>query len=564
MFKTKKIFAILITIMLCLGIGAVMLLSACDGETPDNPEDNIKDNIIDSPTDNLSLATIESVSGGELSGFGVSFEIANTSDAIDVSELIEVSSGASWQVYSDSDCSVLVSSGNVTELVDGDNIYYILVSSGDGEVNTKYTLTVYKKYYVEIAYISEGMVYKTENILTHSVLGEGPEITREGYTFKGWGSNGHYVTEAKAFTASWKANDYTVTLNANGGEISSDSLVVTMGSSFSIPLASGNVGHSFDGWYTKETDGTKITNANGVGLTNWNIASDVVLYAVWTPNTYQVYLEKNIAEAGSVVGFGEKTYNTSVTITAETNVGYTWVGWYDGSEQVSTNTELTYVFNMPANNKTYKATWQPITSEVSFNVNGGNSTHGAVEITTGDSIAESKAFPKPGHSDANMEFMGWYTAQVGGEKITDKNGNGLHIWNADGLSTSEKYWACDDVETTLYARWKDTSVQFGYQRVDSNNTPKSNGTHVLFGEWPQTIKAGDIKITTIQDERGYYLGSDDCYYAKVIAAPNKSGYRFSNNETIHSGSIYFFKVELIKWRILISEEGNKALLLYCT
>ncbi len=190
MFKTKKIFAILITIMLCLGIGAVMLLSACDGETPDNPEDNIKDNIIDSPTDNLSLATIESVSGGELSGFGVSFEIANTSDAIDVSELIEVSSGASWQVYSDSDCSVLVSSGNVTELVDGDNIYYILVSSGDGEVNTKYTLTVYKKYYVEIAYISEGMVYKTENILTHSVLGEGPEITREGYTFKGWGSNG--------------------------------------------------------------------------------------------------------------------------------------------------------------------------------------------------------------------------------------------------------------------------------------------------------------------------------------------------------------------------------------
>ena len=369
--------------------------------------DNMLDGFQNNTDDNLNVAKIESVVGGELSGFGVSFDITHTSNTIDVSELIEVSSGTTWDVYSDSDCEVPIANKNITELSDGNNTYYILVSSSDKEVNTKYTLTVYKQYYVEITYVSEDAVYKTEDVLTHSILGEGPEITRTGYIFKGWKSKGYYVEEEKTFTA----------------------------------------------------------------------------------------------------------------------------------------------------------TWQPITCAVSFNVNGGDSIHGTIEIATGDSIAESKAFPKPSHSDANMEFMGWYTAQVGGEKITDKNGNGLHIWNADGLSTSEKYWACDDVETTLYARWKDTSVQFGYQRVDSNNTLKSNGTHVLFGEWPQTIKADDIKITTIQDERGYYLGSDDCYYAKVIAAPNKSGYRFSNNETIHSGSIYFFKVELIKWRILISEEGNKALLL---
>lgn len=82
----------------------------------------------------------------------------------------------------------------------------------------------------------------------------------------------------------------------------------------------------------------------------------------------------------------------------------------------------------------------------------------------------------------------------------------------------------------------------------------------MFGEYPQTIKANNITVGTSTDTRGYCLGSDGYYYAKVTATPCSSGYTFSTSATVSSGTVYYFKVEPIKWRIL-SESGGTALIL---
>ena len=87
-----------------------------------------------------------------------------------------------------------------------------------------------------------------------------------------------------------------------------------------------------------------------------------------------------------------------------------------------------------------------------------------------------------------------------------------------------------------------------------------DGDYIYFGEYPQTIKADDVTITATQDSRGYYLGSDGNYYAAVTATPYKSGYTFSNNAMVVSGTVYYFKVEPIRWRIL-STDGETALIL---
>lgn len=43
---------------------------------------------------------------------------------------------------------------------------------------------------------------------------------------------------------------------------------------------------------------------------------------------------------------------------------------------------------------------------------------------------------------------------------------------------------------------------------------------IYFGEYPQKIKAEGVTVDEAQrDARGYYFGSDNAYYAKVIAAP---------------------------------------------
>ena len=79
---------------------------------------------------------------------------------------------------------------------------------------------------------------------------------------------------------------------------------------------------------------------------------------------------------------------------------------------------------------------------------------------------------------------------------------------------------------------------------------------LYFGEYPQTIKDTSVTITETVNEKGYYLGSDNEWYAKVIATPCNTKYTFTNNETIISGSVYYFKVEPIKWQILSQDENT--------
>ena len=86
-----------------------------------------------------------------------------------------------------------------------------------------------------------------------------------------------------------------------------------------------------------------------------------------------------------------------------------------------------------------------------------------------------------------------------------------------------------------------------------------DGEYIYFGEWPQTVKASDVTVSDVTDERGYYLGSDGAYYAKVKANPNGSCV-FSTGEAVVSGLVYYFKVEPIRWKI-VSEADGEALLL---
>ena len=87
-----------------------------------------------------------------------------------------------------------------------------------------------------------------------------------------------------------------------------------------------------------------------------------------------------------------------------------------------------------------------------------------------------------------------------------------------------------------------------------------DGNYIYFGEYPQTIKADDVIITDTQDSRGYYLGSDGFYYAAVTATPYGSNYTFSTGDSVTKDEVYYFRVELIRWRIL-SEGGGSAFIL---
>lgn len=115
------------------------------------------------------------------------------------------------------------------------------------------------------------------NVESNSITLNNP--ARTGYTFKGWtGSNGTTPqtsvtigkgsTGNKTYTANWKANNYTVKFDPNGGTITGASSITkgyeeALGT---LPVASKGSGYKFLGWYTAKTGGTKITESTKMPL----------------------------------------------------------------------------------------------------------------------------------------------------------------------------------------------------------------------------------------------------------------------------------------------------------
>ena len=133
---------------------------------------------------------------------------------------------------------------------------------------------------------------------------------------------GTYVFNASS------AATYTVTFDANGGSVTPASAVTGAdGKLTSLPTPTRSH-HSFNGWYTEASGGTKVD-------TNTIFTADTTIYAHWTytgattaagTTRYTVSFETN---GGSKVSSKTVTRNTAVSEpTAPTKDGYTFDGWY--------------------------------------------------------------------------------------------------------------------------------------------------------------------------------------------------------------------------------------------
>ena len=148
----------------------------------------------------------------------------------------------------------------------------------------------------------------------------GTEITltatpKEGYHFKEWEVMNGGVTikdnkfimpsanvEVKAIfekDAPPASTEFIVTFDGNGGTPSVSSMTTTNQKLSSLPSASRSK-HSFDGWYTEESGGTKIT-------TDTEFPADTTVYAHWTytggggSSGYSYYTIKATAGAGGSI-----------------------------------------------------------------------------------------------------------------------------------------------------------------------------------------------------------------------------------------------------------------------
>ena len=211
---------------------------------------------------------------------------------------------------------------------------------------------------------------------SHAKAVVGTEITltatpNAGYHFKEWQvMSGDVTVKNDKFTmpsgnveikaifeedASPTPTEYTVTFDGNDGTPSVGSMTTTKQKLTSLPDASRSK-HSFNGWYTEKSGGTKIT-------TDTVFSANTTVYAHWTHtgdnnppvNYYTLRFETG---GGSDIPGVRETYNTRIDLTkyVPTRHGYTFVGWYSERSLVNKVSDI-YL----TGDRTVYAGWRAVT-----------------------------------------------------------------------------------------------------------------------------------------------------------------------------------------------------------
>ena len=139
---------------------------------------------------------------------------------------------------------------------------------------------------------------------------------------------------------------YTVTFDANGGTPATTTRTVAKGKAVGTLPTATRPGYTLKGWYTKKTDGTKISAST-------TVSKDVTYYAQWTAlPTYTVTFDAN---GGTCATKTRKVVQGEAVgeLPEATRAGYKLAGWFTaktGGSQVTAATVVTKA-------ATYYARW---------------------------------------------------------------------------------------------------------------------------------------------------------------------------------------------------------------
>jgi uncharacterized repeat protein (TIGR02543 family) len=142
-------------------------------------------------------------------------------------------------------------------------------------------------------------------------------LARTGYTFAGWntaadGSGDDYAEGAIYATdadltlyAKWAANQYSVTLNRQGGSGGAGSVIATFDAPMPSATAPSKAGVVFDGYYTGlDGTGRQYYTATMESARDWDMPTNTELIANWRP--YEV---GETGPAGGIVFYDKGAYS---------------------------------------------------------------------------------------------------------------------------------------------------------------------------------------------------------------------------------------------------------------
>ena len=311
-------------------------------------------------------------------------------------------------------------------------------------------------------------------------------LRREGYEFVGWAlssdTNEVLYTDGMTITLSgdmllyavWQeitepSYTYTITFDANGGEIQITSQTVTTTNSVEIvslftveQLGLRREGYEFVGW-AMTSDATEITYTDGADIM---LTDNILLYAVWKEYCTLI-LDAN---GGSFMSWfeNERTVekNTSVELALVQSTlirdKYIFLGWATSAD----TTEITYAKDAIitlTDNITLYAVWvEPCTITLNFN----NPQKKAVTMTVGKGIPfQITPIENLDFSLQYFTFLGWAEHPMATEIVYE-----------DGAM------ALIEEDIKLYAIWKLTTIADASNVVNIISALRHDETVAVKGE----------------------------------------------------------------------------------
>jgi uncharacterized repeat protein (TIGR02543 family) len=366
---------------------------------------------------------------------------------------------------------------------------------------------------------------------------------RTGYTFNGWfdaATNGNSIvlggvsytpTASITLFAQWVGQQYTVTWNstANGGVANTPatSSFTVGGVSLNIPTPPARTGYSFNGWFTSQTGGSKISG------TTFQPSATETLYAQWAPITYNISYSVNTgsgspSKSSDTYTSGDAGVNLP-TVGTMTKSSSNFAGWSLTAGVAGAGGQTISGAFTTSQDVTLYAVWAAIGSHtLTFHAHYPNTTDAtATQSAGGTAVAlSSNSFSFTGY-----HFVNWSVSADGtGSYVSDGDN-----YNFDaGALTLYATWAPNTYTITWDATTNGGSVTTASSSYTTAGTAPTaptpsaragytfNGWYSLASNGLKVVDAG-ATTTTIADETLYAVWTPDSYRITWDMATNSSG-----------------------------------------
>ncbi|MGN1062470.1 MAG: InlB B-repeat-containing protein [Candidatus Scatosoma sp.] len=138
--------------------------------------------------------SVYAVKSGELTADALYFVFGVGDTSLSVEDNVIYASGCTGEIYRASDkarqgeaeCGEAVGVISAEDLVDGENVFYLIVQKEDGGTSRTYTVYVYKQYYVTVSYYCDGTLLAQKQVLADEEFIPSCDVSETGGKLKGW------------------------------------------------------------------------------------------------------------------------------------------------------------------------------------------------------------------------------------------------------------------------------------------------------------------------------------------------------------------------------------------